>query len=59
MLQKTIGRGLPDAYGRRRKVAALAIDSGYRSQVVYATVRVNRQLTGLEVIYETKGVDGW
>ena len=38
MLHRTIGREFPDAFGRRRKIDALGIDSGYRSHVVYATV---------------------
>ena len=62
MLQKTIGRDFPDAFGRRRKIDALGIDSGYRSHVVYATVRAAQQLqplSGLEMVYATKGMEGW
>lgn len=62
MLCKTIGREFPDAFGRTRTLDALAIDSGYRSHVVYATVRANQRLhvmTGLDVVHAVDGRDGW
>jgi phage terminase large subunit GpA-like protein len=62
MLHKTIGREFSDAFGRTRKLDALGIDSGYRSHVVYATVRANQRLhptNGQEIIYATDGRDGW
>jgi len=62
MLQKTIGREFPDAFGRMRQLDALGIDSGYRSHVVYATVRANQRLnpsTGNGMIFALDGRDGW
>ena len=62
MLHKTIGREFPDAFGRMRKLDALGIDSGYRSHVVYATVRKNQLLhpsTGQDVVHALDGRDGW
>lgn len=62
LLHKTIGRDFPDAFGRMRRLDALAIDSGYRSHVVYATVRRNQRLhpmTGQDTIFAVDGRDGW
>jgi phage terminase large subunit GpA-like protein len=62
MLQKTIGREFPDAFGRTRKLDALGIDAGYRSHVCYATVRANQRLhpnTGHDILYALDGRDGW
>jgi phage terminase large subunit GpA-like protein len=62
MLHKTIGREFPDAFGRTRRLDALGIDSGYRSHVVYATVRSNQRLhenNGQEILYALDGRDGW
>ena len=62
MLHKTIGREFPDAFGRMRKLDALGIDSGFRSHIVYATVRANQRLnpnTGNEMIFALDGRDGW
>lgn len=62
LLHKTIGREFPDAFGRTRKIDALGIDSGYRSHIVYATVRNNQQLhanTGEDMIFAIDGRDGW
>ena len=62
MLRQTIGREFPDAFGGVRRLDALGIDSGYRSHVVYATVRNNQRLhptTGFEVLYALDGRDGW
>ncbi len=62
LLHKTIGREFPDAFGRTRPLDALGIDSGYRSHVVYATVRANQRLhpnTGHDILYALDGRDGW
>jgi phage terminase large subunit GpA-like protein len=62
LLHQTIGREFPDAFGRTRKIDALGIDSGYRSHVVYATVRANQRLhpnTGHDIVYALDGRDGW
>ncbi len=62
MLHKTIGREFPDAWGGVRRIDALAIDSGYRSHVVYATARAcQRQhaMTGEDMIFAVDGRDGW
>jgi phage terminase large subunit GpA-like protein len=62
MLRKTIGREFPDAYGRTRRLDALGLDSGYRSHIVYETVRANQRLhenNGMEVVYALDGRDGW
>ncbi|WP_363325396.1 terminase gpA endonuclease subunit [uncultured Methylobacterium sp.] len=60
--REALDREFPDAFGRKRRIDALAIDSGYRSHVVYAFVRENQRLhpdTGREMILATKGADGW
>jgi phage terminase large subunit GpA-like protein len=52
----------PDAFGRTRRVDALAIDSGYRAPVVYAFARsVQRAhpITGRDLVLAIKGQDGW
>lgn len=62
LLHKTIGRSFPDAFGGTRNIDALAIDSGYRSHVVYATVRQNQRLnpnTGNDMVFAVDGRDGW
>ncbi len=62
LLHKTIAREFPDAFGRMRPLDALGIDSGYRSHVVYATVRANQRLhpnTGHDILYALDGRDGW
>jgi phage terminase large subunit GpA-like protein len=62
MLQKTIGREFPDAFGRKRRLDALGVDSGYRSHIVYSTVRANQRLhpdTGSEIVHALDGRDGW
>lgn len=43
----------PDAFGDSRTVDAFAIDSGYRSHVVYTFVR------GKNATFAVKGLDGW
>lgn len=58
----TIDRAFPDAFGRHRRLDAFAIDTGYRTHVVYAWVRKNQRLhpdTGRDVILAVKGLDGW
>lgn len=60
--RKTLDREFPDAFGGKRTLDALAVDSGYRSHVVYAWVRKVQRLhpyTGEEIVLATKGVDGW
>ena len=62
LLHKTIGREFPDAFGRTRKLDALGIDSGFRTHVVYATVRANHRLlpgTGSEPLYALDGREDW
>lgn len=59
---ETIDRQFPDAFGRDRALDALAIDSGYRSHVVYSWVRRNQRVhpdSGHDVILATKGLEGW
>lgn len=62
LLHQTIGREFPDAFGRTRTLDALGIDAGYRSHVVYATVRANQRLhpnTGQDILFALDGRDGW
>lgn len=52
----------PDAFGGTRKVDAFAIDTGYRSHVVYSWARAHRRAnpgTGRDVVLAVKGDDGW
>ncbi|VFU07923.1 phage terminase large subunit family protein [Methylocella tundrae] len=59
---QTIDREFPDAFGRKRRLDAFAIDSGYRSHVVYAWVRKNQRLhdiTGRDTVLAVDGRDGW
>lgn len=58
----TIDKKFPDAFGGVRYIDALAVDSGYRSNTVYAWVRDNQRLhhdTGFDIILATKGNPGW
>jgi phage terminase large subunit GpA-like protein len=60
--RETIDREFPDAFGRKRKIDALAVDSGYRAHVVYSVVRNAQRLhptTGRDMILATKGLKGW
>jgi phage terminase large subunit GpA-like protein len=60
--KQTVGRDFPDAFGGKRTIDALGIDSGYRAHVVYSFVRSAQQihpLTGRDVILATKGLNGW
>ena len=59
---KTLDRDFPDAFGRTRGIDALAVDSGYRSHVVYSWVRNNQRLhadTGQDMVLAIDGRDGW
>lgn len=60
--RETLDREYPDAFGRMRKLDALAIDSGYRAHVVYAVTRNLQRLhpdSGRDLILATKGLKGW
>lgn len=60
--RRTLDAGFADAFGRKRTIDALAVDSGYRSHVVYSWVRNNQRLnpeTGRDLILAIKGQDGW
>jgi len=68
LLAFTLDRTFPDAFGKRRKLDALGIDSGYRSHTVYAFVRGKQRLHpdaaldrhgGLDQILALDGRDGW
>lgn len=52
-LEKLREKKWPDAFGSSRKVDAFAVDSGYRSHVVYTWVR------GKPDAFAIKGLDGW
>lgn len=59
---ETLDRRFVDAFGRERRVDALAVDSGYRTNVVYAWVRNNQTPhpdTGRDLILAIKGDKGW
>jgi phage terminase large subunit GpA-like protein len=62
-LREVLDRSWPDAWGRTRKLDALAVDSGYRSHVVYAWTRANQQVRpmtgGADVVLALKGGEGW
>ena len=60
--REALNREFADAFGNKRKLDALAIDSGYRSHVVYAFVRNHQRahpMTGHDVLLATKGMKGW
>ena len=60
--QRFLHHEFPDAYGRKRRVDVLGIDSGYRSHIVYAFVRNNQCLhpdTGRDLVLALDGRDGW
>jgi phage terminase large subunit GpA-like protein len=60
--RQTVDREFPDAFGRTRKLDALAVDSGYRAHVVYAWVRLAQRMhpiSGRDVILATKGLQRW
>lgn len=59
---ETIDRRFTDAFDRERRLDAVAIDSGYRSNVVYAWVRHNQTPhpdTGRDLVLAIKGDKGW
>lgn len=60
--KETLDREFPDPWGRKRKLDALGVDSGYRAHVVYAWVRRHQQvhpISGRDVVLATKGLNGW
>lgn len=60
--KETIDRRFPDAFGGERRIDALAVDSGYRANVVYSWVRLNQQPhpdTGRDLVLAIKGDKGW
>jgi phage terminase large subunit GpA-like protein len=52
-LAEVYNREWPDAFGGRRRIDAFAVDSGFRSHVVYAWVRSRHYA------YAVDGRDGW
>lgn len=57
-----LDRRFADAFGRERLIDAIAIDSGYRANVVYAFVRNAQQPhpdTGRDRLLAIKGDEGW
>lgn len=62
LVKETLDRDFPDAFGGKRKIDALGIDSGYRAHVVYAWVHRYQQInpiSGRDVVLATKGLEGW
>lgn len=62
LMARTVDRSFPDAFGRKRKVDALGIDTGYQSNAVYGFVRRNQRLndeTGKDLILALDGRPGW
>lgn len=60
--REVLDREFADAFGRTRRVDALAVDSGYRSHVVYAWTRQKQRLhpdSGRNVVLAVDGRDGW
>lgn len=60
--KETVDREFPDAFGRKRQIDALGVDSGYRAHVVYSWVRGTQRIhpiSGRDVILATKGLQGW
>jgi len=61
-LRKALDREYLDAFGGKRRIDALGIDSGYRSHIVYSWVRRHQRvhpISGHDVILATKGLKGW
>lgn len=59
---EVLARRFADAWGRERIVDLVAIDSGYRSNVVYSWVRLNQAMhpeTGRDRLLAVKGLEGW
>lgn len=60
--KETLDRRFPDAFGGERRIDALAVDSGYRANVVYSWVRLNQTPhpdTGRDLVLAIKGDKGW
>lgn len=60
--EAVLDRRFMDSWGRSRLVDLVAIDSGYRSNVVYAFVRANQQMhpeSGRDRMLAVKGLEGW
>jgi len=60
--EQVLDREFPDAFGRMRKVDALAVDSGFNTHTVYSFVRAAQRphpFTGHDVVYAIKGLEGW
>lgn len=60
--REVLERGFVDPWGRSRKIDALGIDSGYRTNTVYSWVRQHQRAhpdTGRDLILALKGDDGW
>jgi phage terminase large subunit GpA-like protein len=59
---QVLDREFPDAFGRTRKLDGLAVDSGYRSHVVYSWARRHQRVhpdSGQDVVLAVDGRDGW
>jgi len=59
---RVLEREFPDAFGGKRRIDALGVDSGYRSHVVYTWTRLNQCLhpdTGQDMVLALDGRDGW
>jgi phage terminase large subunit GpA-like protein len=59
---QVLDREYPDAFGGKRRLDGLGVDSGYRSHVVYAWVRRNQRVhpdSGQDVVLALDGRDGW
>lgn len=59
---EVLNKSYPDAFGNMRTIDALAVDTGYRSHVVYAWVRGKQKMhaeTGRDIILAVDGRPGW
>jgi phage terminase large subunit GpA-like protein len=59
---RILDREYPDAFGGKRRLDGLAVDSGYRSHIVYAWARKNQRLhpdSGQDVVFAVNGLEGW
>lgn len=62
LFAQTLDRRFPDAFGGRRRIDALGIDTGYQSHVVYSVVRAHQRVhpeTGRDLLLAVDGRDGW
>jgi phage terminase large subunit GpA-like protein len=61
--ERVLDRDWPDAFGRTRKLDALAVDTGYRAQCVYSWARANQRTNpmtrGAHLVIPVKGSHGW